>query len=306
MFVLFFSGWQTSVGSLAHVGISAGLPTPLALQTSTLLASTSAPIPPPVPVSSKWSVCDTGEPLSTCVIQLLRSLEFVELHEFLPAPLLRAMGGTGIGGSCSCCHANHPLLSDKHSTKTVGDIFTWLLCFHRFAAAASTFHPGKVSQFMAYANTILQAHLEFEGDGWRAYDRAFWLQVSARPEEDWSVLNLPLYARLFTAQSRRRNSCRYCSGRDHLSVHCPWGVDVALPQGTPGRVIGSDSPICLSWNSGVCRFPASCNFRHVCATCLAPHKARDCPVGASRRRPPDPLPPEPPRRPRPMDSQGLR
>ena len=34
--------------------------------------------------------------------------------------------------------------------KTVGDIFTWLLCFHRFAAAASSFHPGKVNQFMAY------------------------------------------------------------------------------------------------------------------------------------------------------------
>ena len=235
IYLLLSPDWQAPVGSLAHVGISAGLPNPLELQASTLLASTSAPIPAPMMVSSKWAVCDTGEPLSTWVIQQLRLLEFVELHEFLPAPLLRAMGSTGMGNSCACCHANHPLPSEKRTMKTVGDIFTWLLCFHRFAAAASSFHPGKVSQFMAYANTILQAHLEFEGDGWRVYNRAFRLQVSAQPGADWSVLNLPLYARLFTAQSRRRNSCRYCSGRDHTSVHCPWGVDVASPLGTPSR-----------------------------------------------------------------------
>ena len=33
-------------------------------------------------------VCDTGEPLSAKLLQALRSLDFVELHEFLPAPLL--------------------------------------------------------------------------------------------------------------------------------------------------------------------------------------------------------------------------
>ena len=71
------------------------------------------------------------------------------------------------------------------------------------------------------------------------------------------------------------------------------GVDMALPLGTPGRVIRErgDSFICLSWN-----------FCHVCATYSASHKAHNCQVGASRRCPPGPLPPEPPRRPRPMDS----
>jgi hypothetical protein len=72
----------------------------------------------------------------------------------------------------------------------MGDVFTWILCFHRFVAAASTFHPGKVSQFLAYSNTILCGYLEFKGDGWRAYYRAFCLQVSGRPSKDWSVLNL--------------------------------------------------------------------------------------------------------------------
>ena len=185
----------------------------------------------------------------------------------------------------------------------------WGISSHGFCA--STVLPrrlqasGKVSQFMVYASTILQAHQEFEGDGWRAYNQAFRLQMSMRPEEDWSVLNLPLYARLFTAQSRRWNLCCYCSGRNHLSVHCPWGVDMAFPPGTPGRVIGErgDSPICLSWNTGgACRFPALCNFRHVCATCLAPHKARGSITDALLA----PYPPEPPRRPRPMNFQGLR
>ena len=175
LFLLPLIGWLSSVGPLDHVSLSAIATISQDHHTSTLLAAlgTAGPIPT-AQVQSKWSVCDTGEPISPRVVQLIKSLEFVELHEFLPAPLLRALATTPTT-SCGCCSSLH---QDKHPSKTVGDIFTWLMCYHRFVALASSFHPGKLGQFMAYANTILHAHLEFEGDGWRAYDWAFRLQVS--------------------------------------------------------------------------------------------------------------------------------
>ena len=46
---------------------------------------------------------------------------------------------------------------------------------------------------------------------------------------------------------------------------------------TTSSSAGSRRNICLSWNKGTCVFPSSCTYRHLCATCLQQHKARDCP-----------------------------
>ena len=285
------SGWSSSLGSLEHVQVSQGLPASTLDPTvaSLMVTASGSGIPSVAVGTPKLKICDTGEPLSSKVMQQLQTLEFVELHEFLPAPLLRALEGMD-PSSCpshSCCNS---VLGDwqKRRTKTVGDVFTWMLCFHRFTAAASTYHPHKVGQFMAYANIVVRVHLEFEGDGWRAYDCAFRLQASGQPSVDWSALDLPLYARIFTAQSRRRNCCRYCAERDHPSNTCPWGVDVALPMGPYGRQgsTGWDTPVCHSWNMGFCRFPNSCSFRHVCSRCHGSHRVRECPTSHPRQRPP--------------------
>lgn len=167
------------------------------------------------------------------------------------------------------------------------------MCFHRFTAAALVFHPTKASQFMAYANNILQAYLQFEGDGWRAYNRAFQLQAGGKPEVDWATINLPLYAKTFTTQSCRRNSCRYCCSLDHQGSQCPWGVDVptSSSQGSaamrPCTSKGNPPPICISWNSGACKFPTTCNYRHLCSSCFsAEHRSGECPAWSARRRAP--------------------
>ena len=85
-----------SGGSLAHVQLSQGTPDSsldtnvsswMALAGGSGIASIST-------CTSKAKICDTGEPLSSKVLQQLQTLEFVELHEFLPAPLLRALEST--------------------------------------------------------------------------------------------------------------------------------------------------------------------------------------------------------------------
>ena len=54
---------------------------------------------------------------------------------------------------------------------------------------------------MAYANTIIQAYLQFNGDGWRQYDRAFRIQATTRRTTDWTSADPSLYARLVACQS---------------------------------------------------------------------------------------------------------
>lgn len=81
------------------------------------------------------------------------------------------------------------------------------------------FHHTEVGQFLAYANTILQAYIQLEVDGWWAYNQG------GRP----GIGGLghppppPPYARIFTAQVRRGNSCQDCGGLEHPTTVCSWG-----------------------------------------------------------------------------------
>lgn len=206
-----WDSWPLS-SSLAHLAVTATAASlGSGLNPSTLLAEpmVSTPVASAAIIAGEHTVvCATGEPLSKKVLKLLRSPAFLELHEFLLAPLLHAAMSNG-PSDCKCCNAKE---KDKRTPKTVADIYTWLL---HFVVAAANFHLAKVGQYMAYANTVLQAYIQSKGDGCRAYDRVFRLKV------DWALIDLPLYVRIFTAQVRRGNSCRDCGDLDHLTTACP-------------------------------------------------------------------------------------
>ena len=128
---------------------------------------------------------------------------------------------------------------------------------------------------------------------WRAYDRAFRLQAGGKPEIDWATIKLPLYAKMFTMQSRHRKFCRYCYSLDHQSSQCLRGVDVPISSSLgsasmcPRTSKGDPPPICTSWNSGACKFPTSCNYRHLCSSCFsADHRSGECPSWSARWRVP--------------------
>ena len=67
-------------------------------------------------------------------------------------------------GNCHCCRPTKA----KRSRKTVADVSTWLLCFNRYVAAMCSVYPGMLPQMLAYSNMIIQAQLQFSGDGWLA------------------------------------------------------------------------------------------------------------------------------------------
>ena len=104
-----------------------------------------------------------GEPLSAKLLQALHSLDFVKLHEFLPAPLLRAATGTPTScAGCHSCHCTHTAAGKQ--TKTVGHIYMRLMCFHRRRAGLPPSKgftiPGLCAQHFAGVPAVRRQRVE--------------------------------------------------------------------------------------------------------------------------------------------------
>ena len=55
----------------------------------------------------------------------------------------------------------------------VTSIVEWAQCFSNYIALVAQIQPQRVSDLLGYQHLILEAHLQYEGDGWVAYDRRF-------------------------------------------------------------------------------------------------------------------------------------
>ena len=74
----------------------------------------------------------------------------------------------------------------------MADISTWLLCFNRYKAALCSIYPGMLPQMLAYANMIIQAQLQFSGDGWLTYDRMFRTAAATGRDTEWRKVDASL------------------------------------------------------------------------------------------------------------------
>ena len=168
---------------------------------------------------------------------------------------------------------------------------TWLYCFLAYSAIATS--DPTTRDHLAYARLIMREALPHNNSGWLDYDRSFRQQAAADPSLQWNTLVPGLQASMIlgnpsqqTAYSQRL-LCTLCRGVDHNRSDCALAYlhppGPRAPQRSPYR-------FCTSWNKGNCMFPGRCSFRHACATCHLPHKARDCPQTAEnsiyKQRPP--------------------
>ena len=113
------------------------------------------------------------------------------------------------------------------------------------------------------------------------YDRSFRQQAAADPSLQWNTLVPGLQASMILGHPGRqgaahqRLSCTLCRGVDHSRNDCALAY-LHPPTRSSPRYSNWQHLVCTSWNRGNCLFPGRCSFRHVCATCYLPHKARDC------------------------------
>ena len=98
------------------------------------------------------------------------------------------------------------------------------------------------------------------------------LSANVDPSLRWNTI-LP---GLVTVPAKEHNSVR-CARRevDHIRANCAL-LCLQSPTQTTASIRRRSDNVCISWNRGACIFPGICAYRHVCATCQLPHRAKDC------------------------------
>ena len=114
------------------------------------------------------------------------------------------------------------------------------------------------------------------------YDRAFRQQAAADPSLRWNTLLPRLQASTMLGIGAGQGAmfCSLCREVDHTqsqcALQCLHSPSTRSPPPLAATTRRKTVNICISWNKSLCIFPGNCQYRHVCATCYLPHKAKDC------------------------------
>ena len=172
-----------------------------------------------------------------------------------------------------------------------------MYCFLAYVAMRTT-DPG-VRDMLAYGRLLIKEALRHGGKGWLDYDRVFRQQAAIDQTLRWNSLHPGIQAStLVGPEPGPVMLCALCREPDHTSEHCalaylqpPTSQSSAAmsspslsnppttsfrPQAHYRRRPESLASICVSWNKGWCRYPGTCNYQHICATCHQNHRAREC------------------------------
>lgn len=281
-----------------HVATSSSStnPTPLVVPSSGLMSQTPYP-PPPGPQPAGNSLGLTLAPalglIPQKLVEKVRSGAYVEMREFLRDNILLLEQLETLQGTmpqlASMPGAARPRLRE------VTTPLAWVYCFLSYMGT-STSDPTTRSQ-AAYASLLLREAQQHGGRGWLEYDKAFRRQAADIPSLPWDMIHQGIQASTMLNQGLY---CTSCQQTDHLAHQCAMSFfqppsSLGPPLATysrssrerprPGQSSGYRQEfalnICISWNKGQCRYPNSCAYRHICASCQAKHRAKDCPVTPS-------------------------
>ena len=226
-------------------------------------------------------------PVPQKLVQRIQTGEYVDMAELLPDRL-------GV-------NAGPPVEGDKEDKKQkrrqVTNILEWIQCYSIYMAVRAQKHPDKVHDMLGYQALIVEARMEYEGDGWLGYDRRFRQTAAASPDTPWAKIEPTLWNKAFVGQARAAR-CKYCFSLTHMADDCDWAPTPSTSRtpkqgGTSSGGRPRPAQVCYEWNhnpSPVCSFP-NCKYQHICWYCSRDpqvtskdHKAMFC----QRRRRPQP------------------
>ena len=190
----------------------------------------------------------------------------------------------------------------QHKSENIGMSPTYWNGYNAIAFTWPHLPPSTQRGSNGYQALILEARMEYDGDGWLGYDRRFRQRAAANPDTTWARIDPTLWNIAFAGQARATR-CRYCFSLTHQAEECEWAPPASKAGQTPAA--SSSKPpnerriqICYEWNHNpdpICPYPA-CKYLHICLYCgrdripgsQKDHKAMYCP----RRRRPNPTTPQ--------------
>lgn len=230
-------------------------------------------------LTADLSLSISTRPVPARMVQQIRLGRFIEMRDLLwdNAELRRHYeemhGAMGF----------HVLpVSSRPRVREVTTLPSWICCFLTFLAASTS--DQVIRDRITYAILVVREAMRHGGSGWIDYDRLFRQQASINPSLRWNVIHPELQATTILGQRPAvpGTFCNLCQECDHTSTHCalaqlqPSTIRSGQPSSTrqPAR---SSTRVCSSWNDGLCIFPGTCNYRHVCSNCYqSSHTVRDC------------------------------
>ena len=219
-----------------------------------------------------------AEPFPRRLVDKAKSGQFLEMRELLADNISLLNQLEAIQGFPPL----QMLGAARSRLREVTSLSSWCYCFLGYMAILTS-DPTTRDQ-LAYARLIIREALRHGGAGWMDYDRAFRQQAAADPSLRWNTLLPGLQASTMLGIGSGQGAvfCPLCREVDHTRSQC--ALQCLHPSSTawPPTPLGATTRrktvnVCISWNKGLCIFPGNCAYRHVCATCYLPHKAKDCP-----------------------------
>ena len=172
-------------------------------------------------------------------------------------------------------------------------ILEWVQTFGIYMAVLCQKQPYRIQDLLGYQILIIEASLEYQGDGWMGYDRQFRQRVAANPALAWANIDTTLWNLTFSGQPGASHY-HHCFSLCLNTSQCNWApvlrphtISHSLLHQSPHK----QSPICRAWNSDphpFCPIPV-CSYRHICWNCYSdthkgfyfPHSG--CPTTAPGR-----------------------
>ena len=175
--------------------------------------------------------------------------------------------------------------------RPVTSIIEWTQCFTNYIAILTQAQPERTIDLLGYQHLILEAHLEYSGDGWAVYDRRFRQIATTRSGTPWARRDSDLWNMVFTS-SQRRPYCQHCFSSTHSSEQCSGALDAPSRDRTTLATRPRKPRICREWNFTVCSFFA-CQYIHAYLNCYndplsgdSNHQFIYCPKNPNRRQGP--------------------
>lgn len=192
-------------------------------------------------------------PIPSHLVQAIRELKFVDLHDLLPEALRESQFSKTRESKDE---------KDKKKKFIINTPLDWAVAFATYTGVAVHCKPERAFELAAYASIVLNLARDVKGTAWSRYDLVFRQAAAGNHQLPW----------------HRREPDIWLTAAMEAS---------ALPSTRPASHLDQppaqrSSQICKRWNRGSCTYPL-CKYRHVCFGCgESTHVTRDCPELAAQ------------------------